>query len=295
MKKSTVLLLSGIAITSILCSFQILSRQSCGSSTNPKGQSTLSSGGIDGAAASPKDIINWGGTGYCADCHGASSTGVSITINASPSLAGGYVPGQVYNMSVTVAKSGINYYGYNFEVQTASNTNAGDFAVTNAVNTRTFNTLGTLNMSHKTPSNGTNGYTFTFNWIAPLTSVGTVTMYAAGVAANLNGQDTGDFVAKTSMSVAAAPTGINEISNDHSLKMYPSPASDQFTIELKNGVSQNAVVKLFNIEGKEINNLSYAFNGNSIRVVLPTSLEKGVYFVKVIDNGKILSQKLITQ
>lgn len=297
MRKSALIIASISSFAIVLCSFKILTRNSCGSSAiDPKHPNIiLSQNGIDGASGSPKDIINWGGTGYCADCHGTSS-GVTIAITSTPALTSGYTPGQTYNMSVSVSKASILGFGFNFEAQTTSNTNAGSFAVT-AAGTKTFNTLSTLNMSHSSPASGSGSYTFNFNWIAPASATtGLVTFYASGVAANMNGSDLGDFTAKTSMTIAPSPaSGINEVVNNDNISIYPVPTNEKFTIQLNQPVDANTNVKMISVDGKEVYDLKYYSNQNIIYVEIPATSAKGIYFVKVISNNKILTEKLIVQ
>jgi len=295
MKKSTLIILSFIVVVA-LCSFQILNQhQSClGIMVNPGSPSTQNSGGIDGASGSPIDITHFGGTGYCADCHGASSTGVSLAINA-PDLAGGYTPGQTYTMNVSISKALINLYGFNFEAQTTANANAGTFVITDPTHIQLFTSLGTNNLSHKTGCTGTGGFTFNFSWTAPATAVGTIKFYAAGIAANANGNDTGDFTSHTSMTISpAAISGISINTNDNSLKVYPNPAMDMFTLKLNQNINEGAVIKLFSNNGKEIQGISVMNSyENTLDVKLPEGLAEGIYFVKVYSKNKVLTEKII--
>ncbi|MGZ4062719.1 MAG: T9SS type A sorting domain-containing protein [Bacteroidia bacterium] len=296
MKKS-VIVIGSLFFVLVLTSFKVFNlRQPCNvAAFDPKMPTIQNSGGIDGASGSPIDLVHYGGTGYCADCHGTTSTGLNISINA-PGLSGGYTPGQTYTISVVLSKNAINLYGFNFEAQTSSKTNAGTFSITNPANTQLYTVSGTTNVSHKTGATGTGSFTFTFNWTAPASaSVGVVTFYAAGIGANANGSDTGDFTTKTTMVINPIATGINEVTADHSIKLFPIPAHDNITIQLNQQVSSNTVVKIFSLDGKEMAELNYSISGNELKTEIPSTLSKGFYFVKVISEEKTLSEKIIIQ
>jgi hypothetical protein len=149
---------------------------------------------ITGYAGSPSE-------GNCTSCHSGTvnQTGGSIAITSTiPS--GGYTPGQTYQVTVTVAKSGVSLFGFEVEALNSSNTNAGTLAVANTTETQLQTAAnGRTEIMHKTGGGATaNSHAFVVNWTAPTTNVGTVTFYAAGNATNSNGSSSGDFVYTTS-------------------------------------------------------------------------------------------------
>ena len=89
---------------------------------------------------------------------------------------------------------------------------------------------------------------------------------------------------------------IIENNNEVRLALFPNPAESQTIIALENIVDQKIQVSLINILGTEVKNLfngSILSNYQEIPVNL-TSLEKGVYFVKVVSNGNvIMTEKLM--
>ncbi len=82
------------------------------------------------------------------------------------------------------------------------------------------------------------------------------------------------------------------------ISVFPNPASGNTTITLENITEQNIEVTLINILGAEVSKL---FNGRVVSKYHEiaadlTSLEKGIYFVKVISNGDVIkTDKLIVE
>jgi hypothetical protein len=154
--------------------------------------------GITGQTASPSET-----TCTKSGCHTSfalnSGTGSIVISHNIP--ATGYVPGQTYSISVTVSKTGVPLFGFDFEALKSSNTTAGTLIVTSSTTTQVAtSTNGRQNITHKTNGGFTSGtHTFSFNWRAPVAGTGTVTFYGAGLAANKNNSDTGDYAYTTSL------------------------------------------------------------------------------------------------
>jgi Secretion system C-terminal sorting domain len=142
------------------------------------------------------------------NCHNTytlnSGTG-SVSISVAGMTNWQYVPGQTYNVSVTVAQNNVSLFGFGFEALLSSGANAG--TLTAGVGSHALNSTVNAN-SRKTITHlldaGTsaNSHTFTFTWVAP-TNGAAVTFYAAGNAANNNGGDSGDYIYTTSQALTA--------------------------------------------------------------------------------------------
>lgn len=149
------------------------------------------------------------GEGTCTSCHGGASTGnIAITHNIP---AGGYVLGTTYTITVTVTQTSISLFGFDCTILTSSNTNAGTIVVTNSTQTRTLTSGVKTNITHRSNGGtGTGSHAFQFNWTAPATNIGNVTIYATGLAANGNNGTSGDFTYATSLVItpSASATSI---------------------------------------------------------------------------------------
>src|SRR4051794_30489713 len=158
-----------------------------------------------------------GEAGTCTNCHGAGASSVNtggggIAVNFGGSQT--YVPGIVQHWIVTVSDPSARRWGFQATARAASSTStvAGGFTSTdsntqvicsNSRFTGSQRTTGTCStaaplmyIDHTNAGTrlGTTGsITFGFDWKAPATDVGPVTVYVAANAANGNNQDdTGD-------------------------------------------------------------------------------------------------------
>jgi len=141
-------------------------------------------------------------------CHGGEpNTGPGQFQITAPSS---YEPGKTYQITVTHSTSDTSRrrWGFQLTALDGSSNKAGDFQSTSITQVlqggpggnRQYiehNFLGTFQGQ---PS----GAMWTFDWVAPASDVGRVTFYAAGNQANNNGNETGDQIYATSVSVPVA-------------------------------------------------------------------------------------------
>ncbi|MDO9186006.1 MAG: T9SS type A sorting domain-containing protein [Bacteroidia bacterium] len=95
---------------------------------------------------------------------------------------------------------------------------------------------------------------------------------------------------------ASQTTGVNEVSNDLSLIIFPNPSNGKFTIELSStGISNNNkfVVKIYNVLGEQIY-LSELKQLTRNEIDL-SNIPKGIYFVNVYNEDKIYTRKIVKQ
>ncbi len=194
----------------------------------------------------------------CTGCHtsfAVNSGPGSITIT-SPNLTNWeYVPGQTYQIDVTVAHAGMPLFGFGFEaLRTSNNSNGGTLSITNSVQTqlKSVSVQGNnrTNVVHKENGGLTNdSHTFSFNWTAPATNIGNVMFYTAGNAANNQNDSLGDYIYKTSQLVTPFVSGIDEQMNENGFAIYPNPATDYFVLTSS---ADNLIeyVKLYDLNGR---------------------------------------------
>jgi hypothetical protein len=165
---------------------------------------TLDSNGIAGRTGSPGET-----TCATSGCHSSFSlnSGPGSTTITSTVPSSGYVAGTTYSVSVIVAQSGFSLFGFGFEALNSSNASAGTLSITNTASTKLQNSGSRVNVVHTLNGGAAaNAKTFTFNWTAPATSTGNVTFYAAGNAANKNGNTSGDYIYSKTLVVLPATT-----------------------------------------------------------------------------------------
>jgi PKD repeat protein len=141
------------------------------------------------------------GESNCTSCHfggglTTSSSVISITFNGSTTLK--YKADSTYTVVVTVAKSGINKWGFlTTALKDSNNTFIGTFTAgtNNQLTSTTISGKTRRYVEHTSSSNtGTGGRSWTFTWKAPSTNVGTITFYVAANAADGNGVESGDAI-----------------------------------------------------------------------------------------------------
>ena len=224
MKKSLLILFSGLAF-----SFGLTSMTS---------NNAEYSAGKAGSNGSP-------GEGTCAtgNCHNTSAADSgpgSVSVSIEGLLDGNmYVPGQAYQVSVTVQQQGIGLFGFGLESLQASGANAGtwtpasDSHVLNA--TVSGNSRATI--THIDNSGfSSNSRTWTFTWNAPSSAI-PVNMYAAGNAANANNARTGDFIYTFSLALMPAPVLETPTISVQGNLLLCSGETTQLSIEEQSGVS----------------------------------------------------------
>jgi Secretion system C-terminal sorting domain/Reeler domain len=234
----------------------------------------------------------------CTGCHTSfpvNSGPGGITIS-SPNLTNWqYVPGQVYQINVTVSQTGVGLFGFGFEaLKTSNNQNGGTLSITNSAQTTlkaaTISGSSRTNVVHKLNGGlSADTHTFSFNWTAPATNVGNIRFYTAGNAANNNNDSLNDYVYKTSQLVTPFPVGLKTIKSDKNIRIFPNPANEQFTIS---GLTSNAKgsYQLFDAKGNLVlqDNINTEKAVTSQLVKLPEALMSGVYILKL--NSEDLNQ-----
>src|SRR6185295_155316 len=167
------------------------------------------------------------GENTCDGCHNSfalNSGPGSIRISSPDLINSDYVPGQSYQVTVTIAQTGVTLFGFAFEALTNSNNlNAGTLTVTEPSHTQIKSAIvsgkSRKNMVHtKNGGLSQDSMAFNFQWIAPATDMGSITFYAIANASNKDGDTTGDYIYSTTQLVTpAGPMTISELKNTASI------------------------------------------------------------------------------
>lgn len=131
----------------------------------------------------------------CTDCHSQNAGSGQFSIIAPAA----YTPGQTYQIQVKHVTGDTTRKRWGFEMTSlAGNQMAGSFGNLGGTTRIRSGSVGGNNRDYieqttaGTFANQTGGATWTFNWTAPASDVGPVTLYAAGIQANNNGNEDGD-------------------------------------------------------------------------------------------------------
>jgi hypothetical protein len=166
------------------------------------------------SSGAPSGFTGAPGDGNCTACHiGTVNSGSgSVRINLIDAIT--YGPGQLVHLTVTDADPTAMRWGFELTARLASDGTKPAGTLSLAAGEALAQLDGSpgsvqyvTHTSAGTRAGTSGGATWDVYWTAPSASVGTVTFYAAGNAANNNGQPTGDHIYTTSLSLNAAPPG----------------------------------------------------------------------------------------
>ena len=90
-----------------------------------------------------------------------------------------------------------------------------------------------------------------------------------------------------SITVTNASTSINDIQSKKQISIFPVPVKDILTI---NGLKNTSNLEIYSLTGELVKQQSV--NNGEINV---SELKQGVYFVKIQDNGNVLTTKRIVK
>lgn len=82
----------------------------------------------------------------------------------------------------------------------------------------------------------------------------------------------------------------NKTERKQKVKVYPNPAKDYFTVEIKDKYStESTLVTVIDKMGRTVKQMSFTGNVNTISV---SNLKKGTYIIQIVRNDEILKQKI---
>lgn len=143
--------------------------------------------------------------------------------------------------------------------------------------------------SPKTLSNGSTAWTF--SWKAPAAAAGNkLTFYSASLAANGNGQRTGDNPLLGTRNVVlqtVSPT--TEPAETDWVKLYPTTVHGWLHIDLKNG--DNARARIFDQQGK----ITLETSLNAQNQLAVSALPKGLYVTEITAEGKVARKRFVVE
>lgn len=253
-----------------------------------------SDNGIAGYTGSP-------GQTTCTNCHnsfGASNSGPGAITIRSNMNNWQYVPGQTYTVSVVVSQTGRSLFGVGCEVLTSANANAGTVIITNSAKTRTRTaTGGRINVVHQNNGGASaDSAVFTFDWTAPTSNIGNVTFYFAGIAANNDGQNSGDYVYNSSqVATPASTTGIEQSASvQPSVRSYIN-SNGNIAIAFEAPSAVEPSVELFDLKGSLLSQHSFdPVQAGSVMLEMekPVSSYQGTVIVRVTAGNSVLTGKI---
>lgn len=249
------------------------------------------SNGIAGFTGSPSE-------GTCSSCHGGGTSAASgITITSLPAFTGNqYIAGTTYTITIDIAATGFNKFGFGSEILNSSNTNAG-LIQNPGLGVKFLNSGSRKNAVHTTPKTGTGAASFSFEWIAPTS--GGITIYVGANAVNGTGGTGGDFTFNSSLSLTESlGVGVKE-NNSQSVSnvfIFPNPITEFTTLSYFLNKTQTIQVQLTDINGKIVKEIYTETQnaGYQSKIIDLQDVASGVYFITTTSDKQKVSQKLVT-
>lgn len=214
----------------------------------------------------------------CTSCHAGTAMNQEFWILSTDLLLSGYVPGQTYDVFVSGFDENAEKFGFEATAEDNAGNKVGAFTAgmlgfTQTVNNNeaiTHTALGT------TPLADT-GTVWFFQWTAPATNVGDITMYTAVNAADGMGGNSGDQIHLSQFPFSYSTVGISENSNSASFNVFPVPSTGLININMLSEDLENKI-DILNLTGQVV----FQSETSSIKTRLDlSSLDKGIYFVRI--------------
>ena len=218
-------------------------------------------------------------------CHtGGSFTG-TVEISGVPDTV---VASQTYPITLTHT-SDATRAGFQMTVLDEANIKCG--TLTAGTGSSLGNAGGRQYVRQSSPHNFTTGTTsWTFNWKAPASVTGdSIHFYFASLAANANGQKTGDNVLTNNKTVVLPPfvSAANDQAAKDWAKFYPNPVRDFLLVE----TTDKAQLTLTDDNGKAVLTTS-VFGSQKLDV---SGLPSGIYVASLRADGKSMSKLVLVK
>jgi hypothetical protein len=236
-------------------------------------------GSPGGKTGSPLDGAN------CTECHGTEPEEEDGWITSNIPFEG-YTMGETYLITVTGTQEGVGLMGFELTAETSIG-KSGEFTLIDTIRTQFTNSEKAVTHTDQGIEPDGDSNTWTVEWTAPSEGTPTVTFYAAVNCANGNGSnDEGDVIHLTNLEVQEISTGIGTDLAEASVKVYPNPASEYVTIE----GAENATIQLISFLGQQVMETEASRTAARLNV---STLDPGIYFVRINGQGNSLTKKIV--
>jgi hypothetical protein len=146
---------------------------------------------------------------------------------------------------------------------------------------------------------GATGYEYYIAVHPSTPSLGTVTTNHSIYITGLNPNTTYDFCVRTRCISSVSPwicdtfhtasTGINTITKDDDVQIYPNPSKGSFTISLNNN---HAAITVFDITGRIVTSKQME---NASETISLNNAAKGVYTIRILTDGAVINKRVVIE
>ncbi|GIV34695.1 MAG: hypothetical protein KatS3mg031_2230 [Chitinophagales bacterium] len=241
-------------------------------------------------------------------CHTGSAENLdpsklTIASIGTPSLSNGYVPGTVYNISVSMGSVQSQVKGFQLTVLDANGNGAGTLTITDINHTTKTNLGNRQYISHK---NANTTSAWVFRWESPPTDIGPVTFYASGIGANGDNQATGDVVYRSKAGVSTTSgliqynlTALPPVPADIAgITIFPNPFRKEIFIEYPVTEEGSVQIELVSINGEKVASICCKAQLPGIhlqKLTVPSGIAAGLYMLQMQAGSQRFFKKLIAE
>jgi len=231
------------------------------------------------------------GESNCTSCHsGTVQSGLgNITLDFSGS-ADEYVVGQSYTFTISISSGAKN--GFEATILDGTNTKAGTF--TSGTNYGITTSSGRQYV-RQTVSDGITSWTF--NWTAPDSDKGDLTIYYAFNKSNNLDNSSGDVIYLGQMTISSAVfnTVTEHEKTDQQFKIWADLEQNQIHFDLYQKIDSPALLQIIDLQGRLIysESLGTLSQGlNHLQRNIPTDFNHGFYIVSIIIGNEVYDRKI---
>lgn len=260
-----------------------------------KAMHKFSGGGQAGLTGAP-------GESTCTQCHAGtvqdgSQENIFVAVNAQFQPVTSYNPGDTYTVSVDLASDPAKK-GFSATALDGTDAMAGSFTGSGLLGTQDFSSGGKDYVSHTSTSNTSSTQVWAWTWTAPATNVGDVTFYVASNVANDDGATSGDVIYLSEHILGSVASVNEEELAEASFTAGYNTDANKVIIDFTSLTSGEMFFNLIDMTGKSVysKSMSSALIGeNKHSVMLPASIENGMYVVNFFVGNKAMTANILVQ
>ncbi len=237
-----------------------------------------------------------GGDCSVGGCHSDATIGSATASITSNIPVTGYVPGTSYTVTATANYPGLVKFGFEVTPQNLAGAIIGTMTAGTGSQVKTG--AGDTWITHTAAgSTGTTGsHSWSFTWVAPAAGTGSFTFYGAFNCSNNDALVTGDHIVDATLAVSESHLGVDEISNQPKINLFPNPIKNVLTMEYTLTKSSPVIAKMVDLQGREVAVLfteSEKSAGTYKTTFDMNNYNSGVYFVTLSNGEATTTQKVI--
>ena len=250
---------------------------------------------VSGAPGSGGSLGTCGNSG----CHtaGAFNPSLSLQLLDGTTLepVDNYIPGENYQLRLNFsAGAGVQGYGMQAVILDEADQNVGAWIESSLPPSIQITDLSNRRyIEHSQPESST---VWGVDWTAPAAGSGPITVYAAGIASNLNGNSGGDGVTSAFLTIPEQST--NAVSeNDRNfadMTIAPNPVADWARLAINSQISGEFQLNVMSVNGKMVFSENVNLQaGETDKALNLSHLSSGLYFLQLVGEGRISTEQLI--